>query len=342
MTETARIQYVFLDVVGFTRNRSVEAQSDVVETLNSIVTSSLLELEIPGENTVLLPTGDGMAIAMIEVAGVDVHLRLALHLLGAVAQHNSGTEDPMRRFDVRIGINENIDNVLNDINGRRNVAGAGISMAQRIMDKADGGQVLVGATVYETLRQREQYMSTWRAFTAKGKHDITFPVYQYVAKDAPGLNVAVPSVFSPRRREPEKLSLFAAYYLAHAIVNRDFLSSRRSDPTRDYAATILLAFLAEDSATAAETPPHDEPTAITWKAGIATFEEQYHHYKELEFWLLARFADLIQEKRLSRFFQLFEEANYATFYWLVSPSGIEKLLAEWSEVAGEFGIESAK
>jgi hypothetical protein len=38
---TTPAKHVFLDVVGFTRNRSVEAQTDIVRYLNSFVRDSL-------------------------------------------------------------------------------------------------------------------------------------------------------------------------------------------------------------------------------------------------------------------------------------------------------------
>ena len=337
MVDTARIQYVFLDVVGFTKDRSVEAQSDVVAALNTIVSSSLATMKVPQERTILLPTGDGIATALIEVTGVDTHLQLALHILRMVAEHNSTTSDLARRFEVRIGINENIDNLLEDINGRQNVAGAGISMAQRIMDKADGGQVLVGSTVFDTLRQRERYLSSFRAFTAHGKHGITFPVYQFMSKE-PGLNVSIPSVFVVKKREPEKLTKRAAYYFGHAIANRDFLRTRKSDPTRDYTAAILLSFLAEDSVNASETPSHEAATPHTWRAGEATFIEQYRHYDGLEFWVLAQFSELLEAGELASHVEHFEGANWEKSTWLVKTSGIQKLISEWPQVASEFGI----
>lgn len=338
MVETARVQYVFLDVVGFTKDRSVEAQSEVVAALNSVVSSSLSTLKVPQAQTVLLPTGDGIAVALIDVPGVDVHLQLASQILRLVAAHNSTASDPSRRFEVRIGINENIDNVLDDVNGRRNVAGAGVSMAQRIMDKADAGQILVGSTVYETLRQRERYMTSFQAFTARGKHGITFSVYQFLAKDLPGLNVNVPTAFVIAKREPEKLTKLAAYYLAHAIVNSEFLRSRKTDPIREYAAAILLAFLAEDSVDTADTPAHEETTRRTWRAGVASFEEQYYHYRELDFWVLARFSEMIQQKHLGAYTQHFSGDNWEKSKWLVEKSGVRKLLLEWPQIANEFGI----
>lgn len=338
MVDTARTHTVFLDIVGFTKNRSVEAQSDVVAVMNDVVSKAMDSVQVSPEGTILLPTGDGMAIALIDVAEVDQHLRLALEILRLVAEHNASETSGMRRFDVRIGINENVDNLVTDINGRRNVAGAGISMAQRIMDKADGGQVLVGQTVYEVLRHREQYLYSFRGYKARGKHDVELGVYQFLSKDAFGLNVAPPSAFAARAVVRPKLTEFAAYYLAHAIAHREFLTSRKGDPTRDYSATVLITFLAEDSIVASGTPPHDEPTTKTWGAGAASFEEQYEHYEEIEFWPLAELAHGLAELRLSQYSECFEH-DMGTNYAFVSAAGLEKLRGDWPRIAVKFGIE---
>lgn len=204
MVETARVQYVFLDVVGFTKYRSAEDQSGVVATLNDVVTRAVQAMALPAKSIVLLPTGDGMAIALINVLGVDIHLRLALEILRLTIEHNSHTPGSMRRFEVRVGINENVDNIVLDINGRRNVAGAGVNMARRVMHEADAGQILVGQTVYDALRYREKYSLSFRAFTATAKHGATFPVYQFLSQDSPGLNVSVPSAFATQNTETLK------------------------------------------------------------------------------------------------------------------------------------------
>lgn len=114
--------------------------------------------------------------------------------------------------------------------------------------------------------------------------------------------------------------------------------SRRTDPTRDDAATVLLAFLADDSQEASDTPPHQAPTTKTWGAGVASFGQQYHHYKNLEFWPVVEFAELLQAKHLQPYADQFEGADYQTCYWLVKPSGVQKLIAEWPQIANEFGI----
>ena len=68
----------------------------------------------------------------------------------------------MRKFDVRIGVNENVDNLIFDINDRANLTGAGINYARRIMDYADGGNILISQTVYERLSQREKYLEKFK------------------------------------------------------------------------------------------------------------------------------------------------------------------------------------
>lgn len=55
MTETANVKYVFVDVVGFTKDRSVEAQSDVIGLLNEVITQSLKSCKLEDEKLILIP-----------------------------------------------------------------------------------------------------------------------------------------------------------------------------------------------------------------------------------------------------------------------------------------------
>ena len=171
--ETRHVRYVFLDVVGFTQKRSVEAQTDIVAALNGIVRDAADGLGLVGDSIIFLPTGDGLCAAVVAPHDpYDVHVLLAMGVLERVSKHNANESDAMRRFQVRVGVNENVDNVLIDINGRRNVAGAGINTAQRVMSLADGGQLVVGPTVFDLLRHRERYMGAFRSFTARIKHAV--------------------------------------------------------------------------------------------------------------------------------------------------------------------------
>lgn len=194
-------KYVFLDVVSFSR-RTVEDQSYVVGALNSIVNEALARAssarEVTKKQIILLPTGDGLCIALVDLASPDFHVRLALDILRRIHEHNATVatvEKRDRAFEVRVGINSNHDNLVTDVNNRRNIAGAGINMAQRIMSMADGGQLLLGTTDVNALAQRDGYTDAFREYLATVKHGTKVAVYQLVSAH-PGLNVEEPSQLS--------------------------------------------------------------------------------------------------------------------------------------------------
>lgn len=187
-------KYVFLDVVNFTHERSIEDQTEIVRVLNGIVVKSVDEQAISVDNRIFLPTGDGICIALINIESpYDIHLQLALSIVKGVHEHNESSEVETHRFEVRIGVNANTDNLITDINGKENMAGAGINIAQRIMSLAEGNQIFVGQSVFDTLQPRDKYIKTgsFRPYHATAKHDLKMKVYQYVADGHPGLNTSL-------------------------------------------------------------------------------------------------------------------------------------------------------
>ena len=229
--ETSKIEvirryakYIFLDVVLFS-NRSAEAQSDIVTQLNGIVRQSLEKHGVNSDDCILIPTGDGMCIAIISLnIQYDIHIQISLSILALLNAYNKAKPDKSRQFQVRIGINQNTDILVTDINERKNIAGAGINMASRIMDKADWGQILVSQTVYDELQPSEAYMDKFKPFNALAKHNLNFRVYQYTADGYPGLNCEIPNEFVKKEVSEDKLSKIVAYYLAHAIRQKQFIT----------------------------------------------------------------------------------------------------------------------
>ncbi len=341
---TVDAKYVFLDIVGFTRNRSVEAQSDIVGYLNGIVKDSLAASQIPEGDRILLPTGDGICIAITSRRlSYDIHVQLALAILKRLHAHNADTENEMRRFEVRIGINANTDNLVTDINGSRNVAGAGINAAQRVMDSADGNQVLVSHAVHETLRHRERYIGTFRSYTAKTKHDEQVPVHQLLIQNATGLNLDEPQAFITQKKKQPKLTEHVAYYLAHAIANHGILIENKDSIYNDYAVVTLLYFLAKDSEKQSQATELETVYPDTYKAGSATFLEQYEYYRQLDndlVWDFARFVQWSNSEYLSRYNNCFGTDRIGLIdYRAVSESGKRKLNEEWPQIWDEFGLD---
>lgn len=338
LAETASIKYIFLDVVGFTKDRSVEAQSDIIISLNNIVRECIISTEISQDKLIVIPSGDGVCIALIDIDHpFDIYMILALNILAAIDDFNKGTEVENRRFLVRIGINENIDNLIIDFNGNKNTAGAGINMANRIMEKADGSQILVSETTYDILKTREKYIGHFRSYQTKSKHGQIFNVYQYIEQDIKGLNTNIPSAFAKLQPVEQPLTQFLAYYLAHSLVNQEFLLFKHDFGSFSYASTILLFFLSIDSKEESNATKYDLTNKNTWGTeDNKSFEEQFEHYDNIDFSVLSEFAELITFRYLSPYHYCFEKTGVGASFVFVGEKGKAKLKREWPNIWNEF------
>lgn len=239
---------------------------------------------------------------------------------------------------MRVGINENDDNLLIDINGQNNLAGAGINIAQRVMSAADGNQILVGQPVFEILRHREAYMNHFRSYSAKAKHGLSLPVHQ-LTLPAPGVNTEIPLQFRAVVPQEIKLTALIAFYLAHAISLRSSLKDLIKLNAASYALTILLWYLAtdsEDELEAGETQPFRPKT---WGAGKATFKQQFEHYNDNgDFWLRCDLARFIVEE-LSAYANCFED-NIHFQCIFVNQRGKDKLKREFPKIWVKFDLDT--
>jgi class 3 adenylate cyclase len=190
---TVYAKYIFLDIVKYS-TRSVEGQTAVIKALNEIVEQIVNGYKIDADNTIYIPTGDGMCIGLINVTNpYDINIRISLDILKLINEYNKKEKDPMRKFDVRIGINENDDNLVTDINGKRNFAGNGINIAQRIMNCGDANMILVSASVKDRLSSRDAYLNKFKGYKVTIKHGEKITVYQFVDDSIRHLAVDIPS-----------------------------------------------------------------------------------------------------------------------------------------------------
>ena len=134
---------LFIDIVGYSK-RLVDEQRALVEKLNRLVrsTKQFRQAEAAGK-LISMPTGDGMALAFFTAP--DAPVRCAIEL-GKADQ-----EDP--KIELRMGIHSGPVDRLGDINQRENIAGAGINMAQRVMECGDAGHILLSNRVADDLAQ---------------------------------------------------------------------------------------------------------------------------------------------------------------------------------------------
>ena len=88
-----------------------------------------------------LPTGDGMALVFWNSS--EEPAQCALEVARALKDHSA--------IQVRMGIHSGPVSEVIDVNGRVNIAGAGINMAQRVMDCGDAGHILLSQRVADDL-----------------------------------------------------------------------------------------------------------------------------------------------------------------------------------------------
>jgi TolB-like protein/Flp pilus assembly protein TadD len=94
-----------------------------------------------------LPTGDGMALVF--TGSVEDPVECALQISQALRAQPS--------LPVRMGIHSGPVHHVEDVNQRENVAGAGINIAQRVMDCGDAGHILISKRVADDLAQYRRW-----------------------------------------------------------------------------------------------------------------------------------------------------------------------------------------
>src|SRR6266699_1876421 len=138
---------LFLDIVGYSK-LSVNEQHARVEELNEIVRLSEQFRKAEAASRLLkIPTGDGMALVFYK--SPEEPAQCAVEISRALKEHP--------RLHVRMGIHSGPVSGVVDVNGRPNLAGAGLNMAQRVMGCGDAGHILVSKHVAEDLEEYEQW-----------------------------------------------------------------------------------------------------------------------------------------------------------------------------------------
>jgi class 3 adenylate cyclase len=330
VAETVNAKYVFLDIVGYSRSRTIEAQSHIIETLNTVIRESVAEFKIPAEKILLLPTGDGVGIALIDCQRpFDIDVRLALELLKRLDAHNASESEQQRRFKIRIGVNENIDNLVTDVNGNRNVTGLGINQAQRIMNAGDGGNILVGRVVAERLTQRDQYQGKLRDMNFTVKHGVELRVCQLVDASIPYLNSFEPSPVGGG--EDRRISEYLANYMGLVIKHNLFVRSHLA-PRQAVALVPLFALMALDTVEPLRKPGENRvPYAIA-----GDLPGLHAYYEAIDVWVLEAFVRWFIASNIEpEFSGLFEGRPRCL---LVSDEGRRVLARDWPQVVKSLGI----
>ena len=177
---------LFIDIVGYSK-LLVKQQSEVQRELNEVVsgTNEFREAESAGK-LIRLPTGDGMALVFR--TDPEAPAQCAVEIARALKTHPA--------IQLRMGIHSGPVNKVVDVNQRANIAGAGINMAQRVMDCGDAGHILLSRHMAEDLEQDDR----WRSLL----HDLGTCEVKH------GMRVGVTNLYSDEVGNPELPKKFLA------------------------------------------------------------------------------------------------------------------------------------
>jgi TolB-like protein/Tfp pilus assembly protein PilF len=141
---------LFLDIVGYSKLLITE-QSERLQTLKEIVRGTEQFRLTEAEGKLLrLPTGDG--VALVFRTNPEAPVLCALEISKALKNHPE--------LQVRMGVHSGPVNEITDLNEQANIAGAGINIAQRVMDCGDAGHILLSKRVADDL----EHYPRWRPY----------------------------------------------------------------------------------------------------------------------------------------------------------------------------------
>jgi TolB-like protein/class 3 adenylate cyclase/Tfp pilus assembly protein PilF len=138
---------LFIDIVGYSK-LSINDQHATVEELNQIVRASEQSQRTEAASRLLnISTGDGMALVFY--TSPEAPVQCAVEISRALKEHP--------RLQLRMGIHSGPVRGVVDVNERARLAGAGLNMAQRVMDCGDAGHILLSKHVAEDLEEYEKW-----------------------------------------------------------------------------------------------------------------------------------------------------------------------------------------
>lgn len=134
---------LFLDIVEYSK-KPVAIQIRLKDKLNTLLTGALQD--VAQNDRIILDTGDGVALNF--VGNPEDALFVSITLRDTLAEQ---APSDAAALQLRMGINLGPVRLVKDINGRPNIIGDGINVAQRVMSFSKPGQILVSRSYHEVI-----------------------------------------------------------------------------------------------------------------------------------------------------------------------------------------------
>ena len=177
---------LFIDIAGYSK-LSINQQRAVVDELAEVVRGSdQFQKAEAAERLIKIPTGDGMALVFY--TSPEAPVQCAVEISGALKEHPS--------LQLRMGVHSGPVSGVIDVTGRANLAGAGLNIAQRVMDCGDAGHILISKHAAEDLEEYEH----WRPLL----HDLGACEVKH------GVRVAIVNLYTDQVGNPQLPKKFQA------------------------------------------------------------------------------------------------------------------------------------
>src|SRR6184192_2648716 len=138
---------LFIDIVGYSKLSINEQNAAIDELTQTVRAMEQFQKADASERLIKIATGDGMALVFY--TSPEAPTQCAIEISRALKEHP--------RLQLRMGIHSGPVSGVVDVNERANVAGAGINMAQRVMDCGDAGHILISKHAAEDLEEYEHW-----------------------------------------------------------------------------------------------------------------------------------------------------------------------------------------
>jgi TolB-like protein/Tfp pilus assembly protein PilF len=138
---------LFIDIVGYSK-LSINEQHAAIDQLTQIVRATeQFQKADESDRLIKIATGDGMALVFY--TSPEAPVRCAMELSRTLKGH--------ARLPLRMGIHSGPVSGVVDVTDRTNLAGAGLNLAQRVMNCGDAGHILLSKHVAEDLAEFEEW-----------------------------------------------------------------------------------------------------------------------------------------------------------------------------------------
>jgi len=144
-TFTKTLHWFFTDIVG-TSNPKVNTKAQIrkINLLNSLIKKTEIFKQRDPHTTIILPTGDGMAIGFSE--SPEQPLRMAIDLHKGLNKYNK-TQREKDKVQLRIGMDSGSVYFIKDVEDNDAVWGPGVVLARRVMDLCGSNQIFASMRI---------------------------------------------------------------------------------------------------------------------------------------------------------------------------------------------------